>query len=432
MSTIALLTIGFVVLLAIMGLPIWMAILGGIMPYFLIYQTMLAPQIIAQRVVAIAENSAYMAIPFFVAMGAVMNYAGISKRLLDLADGLVGHKPGGLGYVNVILSTLMGGCSGSSAADASMEAKILVPEMTARGYDKDFSAAITISSSLITTIIPPGMGLILFGFVTNTSIGRLFCAGYLPGLLMMASQLLYVYLVSKKRGYKSGRESAASGKEVVRLMGKALWGLVLPFGIILGIRIGIFTATEAGALSVIYALIIGVLVYRDFKFKKHFKPALLETVYGTATVMILVCVANGLSYFMTYENIVNQFTTWLLGLNLGRSGFLFVVNIILLFLGMFIEGGPMFIILAPMLTPIASELGIDPVHFGLIFTMLVSLGNMTPPFGIVLYQVAGIVRMDLVTVSKAVLPLVLIQIGVIILCDLFPFLSLAIPDLIYG
>ena len=187
-----------IVALAMFNVPIWLALLGGALPYFLILQPTLPVQIAVQRVVAVTETSSYLAIPFFITAGAIMNYAGISSRLLDLADGLVGHLTGGLGHVNILLSVLMGGVSGSAAADASMEAKILVPEMLKRGYDEEFSAAITIASSLITPIIPPGMGLIVFSFATQISVGRMFAAGYVPGLLCMVFMMIYVYIVSKK------------------------------------------------------------------------------------------------------------------------------------------------------------------------------------------------------------------------------------------
>ena len=170
-----------IVFLAINNIPIWLAILGGSLPYFIFLQPMLPIQIAVQRVIAVTEGTSYLAIPFFITAGAIMNYAGISSRLLDLADGLVGHLTGGLGHVNVLLSVMMGGISGSAAADAAMEAKILVPEMKKRGYDENFCAAVTIASSLITPIIPPGMGLIIFAFATQISVGRMFAAGYVPG-----------------------------------------------------------------------------------------------------------------------------------------------------------------------------------------------------------------------------------------------------------
>lgn len=276
-----------IVALAMFNVPIWLALLGGALPYFLILQPTLPVQIAVQRVVAVTETSSYLAIPFFITAGAIMNYAGISSRLLDLADGLVGHLTGGLGHVNILLSVLMGGVSGSAAADASMEAKILVPEMLKRGYDEEFSAAITIASSLITPIIPPGMGLIVFSFATQISVGRMFAAGYVPGLLCMVFMMIYVYIVSKKHGYKGSRDKMASPRELLHLLRQAFWAMLIPFGILLGLRGGMFTATEAGAICAWYSLFIGVVIYKEIKWS-HIWTILKESVLGTATVMILI------------------------------------------------------------------------------------------------------------------------------------------------
>jgi len=190
-----------------------------------------------------------------------MNHAGLSARLMDFAEALVGHLSGGLAHVNVLLSVLMGGCSGSAAADAAMECKILVPEMEKRGYDRDFSAAVTVASSLITPIIPPGMGLILYAFSANVSVGRMFAAGYLPGILCMVFFIVLVDRISKKRGYKPSRQRMAAPKEILRLGVHALWALLMPLGIIMALRFGYFTATEAGAIACVYSLFIGVFVY---------------------------------------------------------------------------------------------------------------------------------------------------------------------------
>ncbi len=425
------LPVACIVALAVMNIPIWLSILGGVLPYFIILQPTLPIQVAVQRVVAVTESSSYLAIPFFVTAGAIMNYAGISSRLLDLADGLVGHLTGGLGHVNVLLSVLMGGISGSAAADAAMESKILVPEMTKRGYDREFSAAVTIASSLITPIIPPGMGLIVFAFATQISVGRMFAAGYVPGLLCMVLMMAYVWFVSKKKGYKGSREHMAGGRELLRLFRRAFWALLIPFGILFGLRGGMFTATEAGAICAWYALIIGVFVYREIK-PRHLWPILKESVLGTATVMILICSAGALSYFLTYERVPQALSDAMLGMNLNKVSFLLMVNLLLLVIGMFMEGGAPQVILGPLLMPIALELGIDPIQFGIMFVFNLGIGNMSPPFGIVLYQVTGLLGLKFTKVAKACLPFIGIMILVLMVITFCPGIVLMIPNLIYG
>ena len=420
-----------IVFLAINNIPIWLAILGGSLPYFIFLQPMLPIQIAVQRVIAVTEGTSYLAIPFFITAGAIMNYAGISSRLLDLADGLVGHLTGGLGHVNVLLSVMMGGISGSAAADAAMEAKILGPEMKKRGYDENFCAAVTIASSLITPIIPPGMGLIIFAFATQISVGRMFAAGYVPGLLCMILMMGYVYYVSKKNGYKGSREKMAPVKEIVKLLLNSFWALLIPFGILLGLRGGMFTATEAGAICAFYSLVVGIFIYKEIKWK-HFWPIIKESVLGTATVMILICGAGALSYFMTYERVPQAFAEFMLSANLNKWTFILLTNIILLVIGMFMEGGPAMVILGPLLMPIAIKLGIDPIQFGIMFVFNLGIGNMSPPFGIVLYQVIGLMGLRFSEVCKAIIPFLIIMLIVLAVIATCPGLILYIPNLLYG
>jgi len=420
-----------IVFLAVMNIPLWISIVGGSLTYFLFLEQSLPIQVAVQRIVAVTESSSYLAIPFFVTAGAIMNYAGISKRLLDLADGLVGHMVGGLGHVNVLLSVLMGGISGSAAADAAMEAKILVPEMKKRGYEEHFCAAVTVASSLITPIIPPGMGLIIFAFSTQISVGRMFAAGYLPGLLCMIFMMMYVYYVSKKNGYKGSREKMASPKELGILCLKAIWALVIPFGILFGLRGGAITATEAGAICAAYSLFVGIFVYKEIKWK-HAWVIIEEAVLGTATVMILICCCNTLSYFLTYERIPQMFAEAMLSMDLNKYTFLLIVNVLLIIIGMFMEGGPAMMILGPLLMPIALKLGIDPIQFGIMFVFNLGIGNMTPPFGVVLYQVSSLMGLRFTKVAKETIPFIGIMLLVLAIIVLCPKLILFLPNLLYG
>ena len=419
-----------IVVLAFLGVPIWLAMICGLIPYFGILEAIPA-QIIMQRVINTVESASYLAIPLFVTSGVIMNYAGISGRLLDLADALVGHLAGGLGHCNVLLSVLMGGVSGSAAADAAMESKILVPEMEKRGYDREFSGAVTIASSLITPIIPPGMGLIMYAFATNTSVGQMFLAGYAPGLLAMVLQMIYVYRVSKKRGYKGSRTKMASAKEIGRLTWRAVPALILPFGLIMMLRFGMATATEVGAICAVYALIVGIFIYREIKFK-HVWKMIVESVTGTATVMVLIAAAQPLSYFMTYEGIPQKLASSILDSGMSKWSFVLLVNIILLVIGMFMEGGAPLIILAPLLAPIAVKMGYPAVTLGILMDFNLTVGNMTPPFGIVLYQVRGILNANFSKLVKECIPFIVIMLIVLAVISYFPDFTMFLPRLVYG
>lgn len=419
-----------IVILGIMNTPLWLSFISGVLVYFQFLHPELIPQILAQRMVAVGESSTFLAIPFFVMAGCVMNYSGISERLMNLADALVGHLQGGLGHVNVILSMLMGGVSGSSAADAALECKLLVPEMVKRGYGKEYSAAVTLSSSMITPIIPPGIGLILFAFVTQTSVGKLLAAGYIPGIFCGLAFMVYVGWYSKKNNIAPSREKRASLWEFGKVALNGIWALLMPFGIIMGLRFGVCTATEAGAICTVYAFVVGKFIYKELKWK-HIWPILKESVVGTATIMVLVCSANVLSYYLTYEQIPNQLATFVLSLNLNKYTFMLLTIVILLILGMFMEGTPPILILGPLFAPIAASLGIDLTHFGLVFVFCIAIGAMSPPFGVVLYQVAGLTNVDLGKLIKANMPFLLIMIAVAFILGFVPAISLAIPNLIY-
>lgn len=421
----------FIVVLAALKVPVWIAMFAGILPYFLFLEPNIPAQIIIQRFTIVAQSNSYLAIPFFVTAGAIMNYSGVTAKMFDLADLLVGRFTGGLAHVNVLLSTLMGGMSGSAAADAAMESKMLVPEMVKKGYDLEFSAAVTLGSSLITPIIPPGMGLIIFAMAAEVSVGRMFAAGYLPGLLCCVLQMIVCWWISQKRGYGTEKREKVTVKQVRKTFIAAIPALMIPLGIMMALRGGAFTATEAGAILCAYSIVIGAFVYRELKWE-HAIPILKESVQGTATVMILVAAANVLSYFVTYERVPNLLADYILNSDMGKWSFLILVNIVLLFLGMVMSGSGPMLVLGPLLTPIAVKLGIDPIQFGLMMVFNLGIGNMTPPFGIVLYQVGGLLDIPLPRLVKASLPFLGVMLFVLLLICIIPGVTLWIPNLMYG
>lgn len=430
MSASILIPVVVIVVLMLMNAPIWLALFGGMLPYFFFLGDGLPAQILIQRFVATTESTSYLAVPFFITAGCIMNRAGLSEKMLDFADALVGHLRGGLAHVNILLSVLMGGVSGSAAADAAMESKILVPEMERRGYDVEFSAAVTVASSLITPIIPPGMGLIIYSMAAGVSVGRMFAAGYVPGILCMLGFMAYAWYVAKKRNYLPSREKMASLGEIIKLFRHAIWALLMPLGLLMALRAGLLTASETGAACCLYCLVIGTIVYKRFGVKDII-PTIVEAVIGTASVMAIMCAANILAYFLSYEGIPRQLTEMIVNAGVGKAGFLLIVNVFIFILGMFVSNG-MIPILATLLAPIAISLGIDPVHFGIVVVFGVTIGNMTPPFGLVLYQVAGLTKCSVAKLAKECLPFIAIMVVVLFIITYSESLALVIPNLIYN
>lgn len=323
-------TLPLIILLVlfVIGFPIGFALMLCVVPYFALAAG-IPMDVIIQRFIASTESTSLLAIPFFITAGSIMNCSGITERLLDVCDLLVGHVRGGLGHVNILLSTIMGGLSGSCAADAAQDCKILVPEMIRRGYDKPFCAAVTASSSLITCIIPPSIGLVVYAYCTDTSVGKMLAGGYVPGILMMIGQMILVAYLAKKRNYPPSREKHASLREIVRGMGAALWALGLPVILIVGLRCGIFSASEGGAVVALYALIVGMVVYRELPVKK-LPEIMRDAVRSTCSVMLVMCAASVFSYYLTWESIPQKLSTWLSGFATNPTIFLLLVTAIFL------------------------------------------------------------------------------------------------------
>lgn len=417
--------------LFMLNVPIAFSLIAAILPYFLFVNNTVPMHLLMQRVVSSAESSSLLAIPFFVLAGSIMTYGGLSKRMMDFAEALVGHKHGSLAKVMVLLSVFMGGVSGSSAADASLSCKMIVPEMERRGYDKTFGASVAASASLITPIIPPGIGLIMYACLANCSVGKMFAAGYIPGLLMAVGMLILVDILAKKRGYLPARSTRAPAKEVWKTFLTAIWGLLLPFGLILLLRLGIFTATEGGAFCVVYSFLVGKFVYKEFK-REHFFRVLKESAVGTASIMFMICAANAFAWYMSYENIPGRISAALLSLNLNSYTFLLICMVIFLIMGMFIDGSANMIILTPILLPTALSFGIDVIQFGLLIVLNTVIGMITPPFGLMLFLTASLVEVRVVDIVKAIWPFLIFFIAMLFLFTYVPVLSTFIPNLLYG
>ncbi|KAE9529823.1 TRAP transporter large permease [Testudinibacter aquarius] len=423
--------IPIIILLALfsLGIPVAFCIFFSTLSYFLMSD--LPMIMLVQRLAGGLESVTLLAIPFFIMAGVFMNHSGISERLLKFCEVLTGHLNGGLAQVNVALSTLMGGLSGSNIADAAMNSKLLVPQMVARGYSASFSSAVTAAGSLITPIIPPGIAMIIYGYVNNVSIGRLFLAGVVPGFLLCVLMMILVSVISKKRGYLPIREKRASCKEIIFSAKDAVLALMLPIIIIGGIRMGVFTPTEAGAIAVIYALGLGMFVYRKMDFRQLWL-ATRESALGAANVLLIICVAVGFSKFLTWERVPQSLASWITQIVDSPLAFLMIVNVTLLILGMFLEGNAIMIVLAPLLAPIAHSYGVDPIHFGIVFIFNGAIGTITPPLGTVMFTTCSITEVPIEKFIKDVLPFWALLVVELLLLTYIPAITTTLPNLVYG
>lgn len=401
-------------ILFFMNIPVAFALIGSSLFYFIFINSSMPTEMVIQQFVTAVESFPYLAVPFFIMVGSVMNYSGISGALMDFANVLVGHTKGGLAQVNVLLSALMGGISGSANADAAMQSKILVPEMVKKGFSKPFSAAITAASSAISPVIPPGTNLILYALIANVAVGDMFLAAYTPGILMAIALMIAVHIISLKRNYTPSRSKAAGLGEIFKQFIKSIWALFIPFGIIMGMRFGLFTPTEAGAVAVFFSMIVGFFVYKELK-PHHIPMILMDTVKGTGAVMAIIASAKVFGYYLTLERIPQMITEFLMNMTSSPIVLLLVINVLLLFVGMFLEGGAALVILAPLLVPAVLSFGIDPIHFGMIFIVNIMIGGLTPPFGSMMFTVCTIVNVKLEEFLKEVWPFIAALLFVLLL-----------------
>lgn len=417
-------------LLFALGVPVAIAIAASALVFFA-FADGVPIQIFVQRLVSSTESFPLLAVPFFIFAGTIMNYAGITRRLLNFADALVGHTIGGLAQVNVLLATLMGGLSASANADAAMQAKMLGTEMVRRGYSPGFAAAVTACSAVITPIIPPGIGLIIYGFLADVSVGRLFIGGIVPGLMLCIGLMIAIYFVARRRGYKPMRERMVSPRELWQAFIQALGALSIAAFILIGIRYGIFTPTEAGAMTVVYATLVGFLVHQELKLA-DFPQIILETVLATSAVMLIICAASAFGFYMTWQRIPAEAAQFLISLTSNPVVLLMLINLLLIAVGMLIEGTAALILLTPILVPVITKLGIDPIHFGLVVVVNLTIGGVTPPVGTLMFVSCSVLRVSIQRFAVEALPLLVSMFIVLALITFFPELVLWLPNKLMG
>jgi tripartite ATP-independent transporter DctM subunit len=416
-----------VMMLYFSSIPIAFALLAAALAYFTFGDAGTPPDLILQKFITSTSSFPLLAVPFFILAGEIMNYSGISSALMKMADALTGHMRGGLAQVNVLLSTLMGGISGSANADAAMQSKIIVPEMTKRGYSAPFATAITAASSAIAPVIPPGINLIIYALIAQVSVAKMFIGGYTPGLLMCLGLMVTVNMIAKKRNYSPTRDKMLPARQIFKQFRESIWGLLLPFGIIFGIRFGVFTPTEAGAMAVLFCIIIGVFFYKQLKLE-HFPIILKNTVLSTSSVMLIIISASVFGQYMSWERIPHQLTQMLLAVTESPWMILVIINILLLVLGMFLEGGALLIIVAPLLVPLMKTMGVDLVHFGLIMIVNIMIGGITPPFGSMMFTTCSITGVTVAEFMKEIWPFIVALLLVLLLVTYVPGLVMFLPN----
>jgi tripartite ATP-independent transporter DctM subunit len=426
-TEIAILVLTFVVLLGI-GVPVAYSIgLSSLVTILITMDPVIAFTTLAQRMATGIDSFSLLAIPFFVLAGQLMNKGGIASRLIDLARAMVGPLPGGLAFINILACMLFGAISGSSVAAASAIGGFMVPRMEKEGYDKAFGAAVNLTSASTGLVIPPSNILIVFSLASGgVSIAALFLAGYIPGLLIGLALMSVAGVVALKKGYKSNETTG------VKIFFKSFFGalpsLLLLVIVIGGIIAGIFTATEASAIAVLYTLILSMVVYKEVKYK-DLPRILLDTTLTTTIVLMLVATSMGMSWVLSYENIPQGVSDFLLNVSDNPVVILLIINLLLLAVGTFMDMTPAVLIFTPIFLPVVVQMGMNPIHFGIVMVMNLCIGLCTPPVGSLLFVGCSVAGLSIQKVLKPLLPLFLAMIAVLLLVTYVPALSLWLPEL---
>ena len=420
----------FVLLVVLMltGMPISIA-LGLTVLSFLFTMTDVPVQAVALKLFTGIEKFEIMAIPFFILAGNFLTHGGVAKRMINFATSMVGHWHGGLALSGVLACALFAAVSGSSPATVVAIGSILLPAMLKQGYPKSFGAGVVTTSGALGILIPPSIVMVMYSVSTNTSVGKLFMAGVIPGLMLAFFLGLTTWVLARKKNYP--RLPRASFAERWRAFQRSVWGLLLILVVIGGIYSGMFTPTEAAAVSAVYAFVIAVFVYKDLSFRQVPK-VLLDSASMSAMLLYIITNAVLFSFLMTSEGIPQAMASSIMDMGLGMVGFLLVVNLLLLLAGNVMEPSSIVLIMAPILFPVAIALGVDPVHFGIIMVVNMEIGMCHPPVGLNLYVASGITKMGITELTIAVLPWLMTMIGFLFLVTYVPQISLWLPRLVFG
>lgn len=412
--------------LLVIGAPIIVSLLLSSLLYINVYMPESA-LLAAQRVVSGVDSFTLLAIPFFVLAGVAMNKSGISEKIFDFARALVGHIPGGLGHVNVLSSMIFAGMSGSATADAAGIGLVAIEAMKREGYSKEYSCAVTVASSVIGPIIPPSISMIIYSVASGTSVGGLFMAGAVPGVLMGIFLMFMCYYQASKNNFPV--HPRANIGEVWESFKSTALALFMPVIIIVGIGAGIFTATEAGAVAAFYSLFLGIVVHRKISFS-DLEEIFFDSAKTTANIVLLLGTVQITSYIFSRKQIPLKFMEFITEIAPGPISFLILLNIFLVFLGMFMPSSAAIVILVPVLLPAASALGIAPLHLGIIVVLNLILGNLTPPIGLTSFVVAEVGNIDPLDLFRAVIPYFIPLLILLLLIIIFPQIALWLPGVL--
>jgi len=409
----------------LIGVPV--AFVLGLTPFIAFFSEGEIPHMLAaQRIFTGMDNPVLMAIPFFILAGNIMSAGGMTQRLVAFCNVLVGSFRGGLAYINVVISMLFAGITGAAVADTSAVGSILIPAMKKQGYDVEFSAAVTATSSTVGPIVPPSIPFIIYGALGEVSIASLFLAGFVPGALLALSQMGVVAYYARKRNYPKG--TLISVGEALKATFDAALVLMMPIIILGGILTGIFTPTESACVAVFYALMISLFVYRDIR-PVDLPKIIINTAVTSSLVMLVIGTASIFSWLLASQEIPQYITEAVIDITHNRIAILLLVNIVLLVVGTFMETTASLIILTPVLLPLMNEIGVDPLHFGVIIVLNLVIGLTTPPVGVCLFIACAIGEVKLEQITKAILPFLLASIIVLFIVTYWESLIMAIPRL---
>ena len=422
----ALIIFALLLLLMLTGMPISIA-LGLTVMTFLFTMTAVPIESVALKLFTGIEKFEIMAIPFFILAGNFLTHGGVARRMIHFASSMIGHWYGGLGLAGVLACALFAAVSGSSPATVVAIGSILLPAMVKAGFPKQFGAGVITTSGALGILIPPSIVMVMYAVATNTSVGALFMAGVIPGALLAVFLGLTTWYRAKKFNYP--RQAKASAAVRLKALKDSVWGLLLIVLVMGGIYSGMFTPTEAAAMSAVYAFIVAVFVYKDMRLKDVPK-VLLNSASMSAMLLYIITNAVLFSFLMTNENIPQSLAEWMLAQGMGPIVFLLAVNILLLVAGNFMEPSSITLIFAPILFPMAMKLGIDPIHFGIIMVVNMEVGMCHPPVGLNLYVASGITKMGITELTIAVWPWLLTMLGFLIMVTYIPAISLWLPNLL--
>jgi tripartite ATP-independent transporter DctM subunit len=417
-------------LLLLMGMPVAFAIgISGCV--FFLQHPELPSTIPIQLTISETQNFALLAVPLFILAGNFLNNSGITHNLLQLATLLTGRMKGGLAQTSIALSTLMSGVTGSCIADAAMNARILGLQMLKRGFSKGYAAGVLSYGSLMAPIIPPGIGFILYGTVGQVSIGRLFAAGIIPGLMLWASLAFTISVTARKRGYEPERKHRPTMRELALASWGGIWAILFPIVLLLGLRFGVFTPSEIGAFAVVYAVVVGIFAYRALT-RASIGEALESSLVDIGAVMFLLALSAIFGYGIVFERVPEVISNWMLGLTDNGDLVMILIVLFILLAGTFMEGSVLIIMLTPIFLPLVTKYGIDPVHFGLVFIIAATIGNFTPPVGAAMFVVCQILKCPIGDYTRESMPFLIAVSAVTLLLVFVPEIVLLVPNLIFG